>query len=90
LVFDEAEHGAPYAQNVAIAEVGDCHRMAVDEGPVGAAVVEHPRAVAALSDDRVAPRDVRILDPDVGRQAATDVDNRTVERDQVNLVVVLD
>src|SRR5450759_1898728 len=66
---------------------------AVDEAAVGTAVIEDTRPahpIAALSDDRVAARDLGILDADVGAQPAPEMDDGAVEGDEVDLLPMLD
>src|SRR5690349_8043255 len=84
------QRDAPELDDVAVVQlrVGDAH--AVDEGAVGAAVVEDPRALAVVDDDRVAPRDALVLEAQVGREAAPEVGHRLVQRDQPRDLAVLD
>ena len=45
---------------------------AIDERAVGAAVVEQPHSLLAVDEDRVPPRDRRLVEAQVCMQAATD------------------
>src|SRR6187455_1394416 len=75
------QRDAPELDDVAVAQlrVGDAH--AVDEGAVGAAVID---------DDRVAPRDALVLEAQIGREAAPEVGHRLLQRDQPRDLAVLD
>lgn len=88
-----AQHHPADPDDVAVVQLCDSHLAAIDERSGGAAVVKHADrigTVAADGDDRVAARDVRVLESNVGDQAAPDVGDRPLERDQPAAAVVLD
>jgi hypothetical protein len=86
----EAEHRAPEAHDVAVGEVLNGDTAPVDEGAVAAAIVEDARTLPAHGEDRVAPRDLGVLEPHVGDESAPDVGDRSLQRDQLGLAVVLE
>ena len=64
-----AQHHPADPDDVAVVQRCDSHLAAIDERSGGAAVVKHPDrigTVAADGDDRVAARDVRVLESNVG------------------------
>ena len=66
------------------------HADAVDEGAVGAAVVEDPHALAVVDDDRVAARDALVLEAQVGREATSQMGHRLMQRNEPRDLAVLD
>src|SRR5271155_2502742 len=79
--YDPPEH-----QYVTILEIRLRDAATVDEGAVGAAVVEYAGARAAIYEDRVAPGDGVLIQAQVGGQAPTDVCYATPQRYQQPLV----
>ncbi len=73
---------------VAAGQVNGDHMLAVDACSVRAAPVKQARALRALDDDRMQPREAAIVDTDVGRQAPADVRDLLAERDQPRAVFV--
>src|SRR5437660_8204487 len=63
---DPAEH-----HQVAVGERRLLHALAVDESPVGAAVVEDARAGGIVDEPRMATRDRVLVKAQVRREAAT-------------------
>ena len=88
--LEQSEHDPPDQQHVAIAQVRLGDAPAVDEGTVGAAVVEHARARAARDEDRVASRHRGLVEAKVGRKAAAMCDHALAQRDGQRLRRPLD
>ena len=80
----------PEDDRVAVVQVGLAHADPVDVHPVEAAVVEDHRALAAARDERVAARNRRVVEHDLRRGAAADVHQVRGQRQQHDLVAVLD
>src|SRR5688572_13746951 len=71
--FQREDVEAADRQLVAVAQLLPLDPLAVDEDAVEAAVVEHAQPPAGLRDDqRVAPRDARVVEAQVGGDAAPD------------------
>ena len=62
---------------------------AVDEHAVEAAVVEQPHAVGLAHDQRVAARDGRVVEAQVGGEAAADARPLARQRDRAQLAALL-
>jgi hypothetical protein len=77
---------------VAVAQGLQLHLGAVDEDAVEAAVVEHAQLLAGLGDDqRVAARDGRVVEADIGVLAAADPGPAAFDREGLDpLAVVVD
>ena len=73
---------------VAVRQRAPFHPLAVDEHAVEAAVVEHAQAVGLAHDQRVPARDGRVVEADVGGQAAADPSPLALEREGDDVVVV--
>ena len=69
---EEVQAVAPDDDLVAVAQRAPLDALAVDEDAVEGAVVEDPDAVGLAHDQRVAARDRRVVEADVGGQAAAD------------------
>src|SRR5215213_1928411 len=76
-------------QLVAVVELAQVDAVAVDEDAVEAAVVEDPDDLALAVDHRVATRDGRVVEADVGRQAAPDPRPALGHRDHAQVAVLV-
>src|SRR4051812_17426483 len=80
--LEGAKDHAPDDDHVAVAEVRLLHAAPVDEGAVGAAVIEDAGARDARHEDRVAARDRALVQPNVGLEPAPDVDRLASDGEQ--------
>src|SRR5258707_5884172 len=87
--MQEAQPVAPDDDLVAVAQEAPVDAIAVDEHPVQAAVVEQPHPLRVMHDQRVAPRDGRIVEAEIGREAAPDAGPLACQRNSPQLVVLL-
>src|SRR3954453_22736692 len=78
--LEEVQAIAPDDDLVAVGQDPPLDALAVDEHAVEAAIVEDAHAVGLAHDQRVPARDGRIVDPDVGREAAPDPRPLTLQR----------
>ena len=69
---DEMQVVAADHDLVAVGQRAPLHALAVDEHAVEAAIVEHAQPVGLADDQRVAAGDGRVVEADVGGQAAAD------------------
>src|SRR5688572_30592385 len=77
-------------QLIAVSELAPFHGLAVDANAVEAAVVEDTKRLLVFPDDqRVAPRDARVIEADVGYRAAAEPVPALLQRERDHLVVVL-
>src|SRR3954467_12510137 len=78
--LEEVQAIAPDDDLVAVGQDPPLDALAVDEHAVEAAIVEDAHAVGLAHDQRVPARDGRIVEPDVGREAAPDPRPLTLQR----------
>ena len=88
--FQVAHNHAPDDQDVAVAEVALGNPLAVDECPVEAPIVEDPHARTAVDEDRMPSRDRCVVEPQVGRESAADVQDARLKRYQDAALGALD
>src|ERR687885_589665 len=75
---------------VPVGELGQLHALAVPEDTVEAAVVEDPRPSVVAVDERVAPRDRRVVEADVGGQAPPDPGPAVLKGNDSHALIVLE
>src|SRR5437868_14483976 len=90
LVLEIPQHDPAEHDHVAVTEVGLLDATAVDERAVGAAVIEDPRPRGPRHDDRVPPRYRGLVEAQVGREAAPDVDHLAGQRYEQGLIPSFD
>src|SRR5918999_1572315 len=87
---DEEHLEAADVDGVAVLQFRKLDPLPVAEHAVQAAVVEYAGSVGVAIHERVAPRHRRIVEADVGRQAATDSGPALLQRDDAHAVAVLE
>ena len=85
--IDEVQVVAADHDLVAVGERAPLDPLAVDEHAVEAAVVEHAQAVRLADDQRVAARHGRVVEADVGGQAAADPRPLALQRERDDVAV---
>src|SRR3954469_11712571 len=86
--LEEVQAIAPDDDLVAVAQHAPLDALAVDEHAVEAPVVEDPHAIGLAHDQRVPARHGRVVEADVGREAATDPRPLALERGDANAPAV--
>src|SRR3954453_14961154 len=86
--LEEVQAIAPDDDLVAVAQHAPLDALAVDEHAVEAPVVQDPHAIGLAHDQRVPARHGRVVEPDVGREAATDPRPLALERGDANAPAV--
>src|SRR3954462_11311628 len=86
--LEEVQAIAPDDDLVAVAQHAPLDALSVDEHAVEAPVVEDPHAIGLAHDQRVPARHGRVVEPDVGREAATDPRPLALERGDANAPAV--
>jgi hypothetical protein len=84
----ETQDVAPDDDLVTVSEDPPLDPLAVDEHAVEAAVVEHADAVGLAHDERVAARDGRIVEADVGGKAPADPRPLARQRDDSQVIAL--
>src|SRR3954453_3204091 len=82
--LEEVQAIAPDDDLVAVAQHAPLDALAVDEHAVEAPVVEDPHAIGLAHDQRVPARHGRVVEPDVGREAAPHARPLALQRGDVH------